>query len=311
MAPPSKRQRENTAIDVKGGRVSDAPSPQLLELINQRFAEQAELISTSIRSAEERILGQLNGRIGEVAGDVERLSLRVQQLEAQLEAIPDLQAKLNDLQAKLQLKEEAGAALGIEAKLMTKVEAKLAAQATEGIAADLRIHGVPYTESENLRTLYNALCFSLNLSPPPKIKDIYRVKQRRSSGSTVDPVIIVKLENVREKIIILRQIGAYRREHKQQLSLQLIGFESHVPFYVNEQLTKAHYEIFKAAIKLKKQKLLTAVFIRRSLVHVREAGSDNIFCINEIGELSALCSDNALQQQNVTATEESERSFRN
>ncbi|KAL7723512.1 hypothetical protein ACLKA6_000179 [Drosophila palustris] len=295
MAPPSKRQRENTAIEIKGGRVSDAPSPQLLELINQRFAEQAELISSSIRSAEERILCQLNDRIGEMAGDVEQLSPRVQQLEVQLGAIPSLQAKLDDLQAKLQLKEEAGTAVEMESKLMAKVEAKLAAQSTESIAADLRMHGVPFSESENLRTIYNALCFSLNLTPPPKIKDIYRVKPRGSTGSTVDPVIIIKLDNVREKITILRQIGAYRREHKQQLSLQLIGFDTHVPFYVNEQLTKAHYEIFKAAIQLKKQKLLTAVFIRRSLVHVREVGSDNIFCISNMNELSTLQNNNALQ----------------
>ncbi|KAL7723286.1 hypothetical protein ACLKA6_008035 [Drosophila palustris] len=167
--------------------------------------------ASSIHSAEERILAQLNDRIGVIVGDVEQLSLRVQQLKVHLETIPALQAKLDDLQAKLQLKEEAGTALKTEAKLFAK----------------------------------------------------------------------------------------------------LIGFDSHVPFYVNEQLTKAHYEIFKAAIKLKKKKLLAAVFIRRSLVHVKEAGSDDIFCISDISELSQMHNDNALPQQNVTATEDSEQSFRN
>jgi len=35
-------------------------------------------------------------------------------------------------------------------------------------ACELRMHGVPFLDGENLKTLYHKLCFSLLLTPPPK-----------------------------------------------------------------------------------------------------------------------------------------------
>jgi len=82
-------------------------------------------------------------------------------------------------------------------------------------------------------------------------------------------VIIIKLENYHEKITLLRCIGAYWRTAKQQLSLELIGFDSQAVLYINKQLLKEHYMILKEVMKLKKHTILTAVFTRRGLLHVR------------------------------------------
>jgi len=39
----------------------------------------------------------------------------------------------------------------------------------------------------------------------------------------------------------------YSREHKKQLSLQFLGFNSEALICINEQLLKEHYLIFKDA----------------------------------------------------------------
>jgi len=82
--------------------------------------------------------------------------------------------------------------------------------------------------------------------------------------------------NPREKIKLLSQVGMYRREHKKQLSLQFLGFNSEAFIYINEQLFKEHYLIFKEPMRMKKHKILTAVFTRRGLVHVRCTRRDGV-----------------------------------
>jgi len=71
------------------------------------------------------------------------------------------------------------------------------------------------------------------------------------------------MDHVREKAALLRAVGEHRQTIKSQLSIQLIGFDSPAFIYLNEQLTKTNYEIFKHAMRLKKQKCVAAVFTRR------------------------------------------------
>ncbi|KAM8703132.1 hypothetical protein ACLKA7_007843 [Drosophila subpalustris] len=132
MAPPQKRQREITAADIKL-RTLDASSPQLLELINKRFGEQAELI----RLTEQRILGELQERINNMSLEMQQLIGRVQQLEEEAAEVKSLKAKLMSMEANW--------------------ESKLQVQANEAIAADLRIHGVPCMEGVNLNALFTTL----------------------------------------------------------------------------------------------------------------------------------------------------------
>jgi len=51
--------------------------------------------------------------------------------------------------------------------------------------------------------------------------------------------------------MLLRCIGDYRRAAKQKLSLHMMGFDSQAALYVNEQLFREHYVIFKEAMNLK------------------------------------------------------------
>ncbi|XP_041449628.1 uncharacterized protein LOC121404360 [Drosophila obscura] len=117
-------------------------------------------------------------------------------------------------------------------------------------------------------------------------RDIYRMRPNKNlSHSIVDPIIIVKLELVRDKAALLRNIGMYRRETKQPLTLQLLGLNSPAPVYVNEQLTRENYQIFREALKMKKHRKQQSVFTRRGMVHVKVTQESEIWEVLKIEDL--------------------------
>ncbi|KAM8717964.1 hypothetical protein ACLKA7_004637 [Drosophila subpalustris] len=274
----SKRIRSDSSLDLRTGRTSDALSPQLIELINQRFDEQANHISCSVREAEERILREIadkfETKLLSLSEELAKLGQRVEELEERNGKVSELCSKVEELEAKLQ--------------------AKTIADAEASIANDVRVHGVPSLENENLKTLLNTLFYSLGLTPPPRIKESFRVKLREHTHNVVvDPVIIIKFESRRDKVMLLQRVGDVRRQTKQPLSLELLGIQSQAPFYINEQLTKCNYNIFKEAMKMKKRKVLSAVFTRRALVYVRQKVNDDFVCLKSMEDLLALDLDSA------------------
>ncbi|KAL7732910.1 hypothetical protein ACLKA6_006031 [Drosophila palustris] len=274
----SKRIRSDSSLDLRTGRTSDALSPQLIELINQRFDEQANHISCSVREAEERILREIadkfESKLLSLSEELAKLGQRVEELEERNGKVSELCSKVEELEAKLQ--------------------AKTIADAEASIANDVRVHGVPSLENENLKTLLNTLFYSLGLTPPPRIKESFRVKLREHTHNVVvDPVIIIKFESRRDKVMLLQRVGDVRRQTKQPLSLELLGIQSQAPFYINEQLTKCNYNIFKEAMKMKKRKVLSAVFTRRALVYVRQKVNDDFVCLKSMEDLLALDLDSA------------------
>lgn len=107
------------------------------------------------------------------------------------------------------------------------------------------------------------------------------------------------MSSPREKKSLLRSIAVLRRDKKTELALNLIGFESTAPIYVNEHLTKHNYTILKAAIDLKKQKKLHAVFTRHGICHVKCKSKDNAISINCLQELTTLSRSLTAQPRNV------------
>ncbi|XP_041449370.1 uncharacterized protein LOC121404203 [Drosophila obscura] len=269
MPPVTKRVRENTDTDLKSAQKADSLSPSLLQLLDKRLKEQTDLIATKMEECENRLCDLLAEKIGTLTGQIKQLSDRVEFLEKELGEARGITQRVADLEAKL--------------------SHKLSVQENANIACDLRIHGVPFVEGEKLKHIFNTLCFNLNLTPAPTIKDIYRMgKGRNQPQSIVDPVIIVKLDHLRDKAALLRAIGTLRRETQQTLTLQQLGLDSPAPVYVNEQLTKENYLVFREAMKLKKARKLTAVFTRRGVVHVRASQNGEIIVLENMNHLSMI-----------------------
>lgn len=71
----------------------------------------------------------------------------------------------------------------------------------------------------------------------------------------------------------------------------MLNFGSNEPFYVNENLTKSNFEIFNAAIKLKKQKVINSAYTLRGVVYVKRRENDKPTSVNNIEELTTFFRD--------------------
>ncbi|KAH8350332.1 hypothetical protein KR084_009180, partial [Drosophila pseudotakahashii] len=191
MAPVPKRQRENnntyTNAEMKRPRSSDAPAANLsldiLTTLNQRFEEQGKLISANMQEAEQRLLAMLSERLDGMTSEVSRLSERVQQMETEITALRSIRERVQ------QLESEVTTLRSIQERVQM-MEAGVEARRNAENACDLRIHGVPFVNGERLKSFFNTLCLSINLTPAPRVRNIFRA--RKSQYTNVDPVVIVK-----------------------------------------------------------------------------------------------------------------------
>ncbi|KAM8718316.1 hypothetical protein ACLKA7_001015 [Drosophila subpalustris] len=91
MAPLIKRMRENSNAETKASKGMDMSS--ILQLINERFKEQAELIASKMSQSEERILSLLHERLDSMSKEMQELCERVQQLERDASVVEALKTQ--------------------------------------------------------------------------------------------------------------------------------------------------------------------------------------------------------------------------
>lgn len=257
----SKRHRELSANSPlpKTPRLSDyGNTPKLLQLLDQRFAKQSDDIAAKILQSEQHILSTLDGRITDLQRDLGAITQRVERLELIASDVVALKADVASLKA------------------------QLAKQDNIAVACDMRLHGVPVNSDENLLEIFNTLCKTLNIEPPV-CKTITRLKNNNNAqnkSSFIDAPIIIKLTTPQDKNFMMRTIAEFRNTTKDLLRLHHLGFQSAVPIYINECLSKENHTILKKAITYKKHKQVHAAFTRRGLVYVRRSHNDVPVCIN-------------------------------
>lgn len=166
---------------------------------------------------------------------------------------------------------------------VAKLRSKVLQQENVAVSCELRINNIPYYSNENLCEMFHFLCQIISV-PTPQINSIYRLQTKNKNSPA--PTILVKLSSPYEKNYILKSVATFRRNNRGLLRLNMLNFDSNEPFYVNENLSRANYEIFNAAIKLKKKKLIVSAFTLRGVVYVKESESGSPILIEQIEQLN-------------------------
>lgn len=151
------------------------------------------------------------------------------------------------------------------------------------VASSIRIRGVPYYENENLFEIFDNICKFLKV-PTPQVDNMYRLNKIYKDNKHYTPndeVIVVKLCSPYDKNYLLRAIAKYRHDNKNvngnlpvTLKLRIAGFDSDQPIYINENLTPYNYNIFRLALKMKKERKIQSTYTLRGLVYVKKLTSD-------------------------------------
>jgi len=254
MTPPTKRARDTkNDTPTSTGRAY----PSLTKMLDQRFAEQTNILQGMVHTSKLEILSTMNARFEEFRQNYTSLSEKVQVLEASVQRITNMELVQRTLQAAL-------SDVNDELHLLRD---KVAKHENALVSCELRIHGVPACDNENLIDLFYKLCASAKIAKP-SISSIRRLKPQRNNKIT-DGAILVKLASPQIRNDTLRLLAEFRKSTKKQLSLKHVGFDSTAPIYVNEQLTQSNHKILNTAIRIKKHNNnIHSVFTRRGIVNI-------------------------------------------
>lgn len=243
---------------VKRSRLEETPishnrkSPKILQLIEQKFAKQNEIMLAQIEECVKKSVNDalivLEEKVKNNTETLKILSDRVTQIELSLSHTNEMKNELNKLKSKIEYQENL--------KVLT----------------NLRLCGIPYDENENLPAIFAKISSFLNIYQP-NIKSIHRATNNNKKSSS-DGVILVKLFSPQDRNNILRSISKYKRESKSLLTLNIFGMNSNTPFFINEDLTSHNYKILQEALKLKRLKCISTAFTLRGFVYVKRFATD-------------------------------------
>lgn len=248
-----KTYGENTPISSKN------QSPKIIQLIEQKLMKQTEILTAKIDEAIKNAMTEFENKLQNVTKNLHEITMRVDKIEESVPTINNLRSEISVLKQQLNRYENSN------------------------VSCNLRLCGIPSYENENLFDLFSCLCNSLKINTP----DVMSIQRMRNfNNKSNDGVVLVKLFSPVNKNFVLKTISTFKRENKTQLSLNMCGFDSAKPFFVNEDLTRNNYQIFQAAMKLKKQRKVSAVFTLRGLVHVKQTDGDRGIRIESAEELT-------------------------
>lgn len=267
--------------EIKSPRLSSGDKSFLVALIRESETLMADFIKESIEVSEKKHFEYIKELISESENRIRcfvetefsnfkstlcDITERVSSLENKCLQIECLQNDINDLKKKLLVHENSA------------------------VANSIRISGVPSREDENLQSIFNNICLSLNIRAP-NIENIYRLTKIYKNNRPYTPndeVIVVKLQSPYEKNFVLKSIAKYRRFQKTTLTLRQAGIESDQPIYVNENLTPHNHKIFTAALRMKKEKQIYSAYTLRGLVYIKKRNTDDPVLVEFLEDLDRL-----------------------
>lgn len=245
----------------------EGDTDKMMLFFDKKLSRQTELLT-------ELITMKLNDSEGKIVAEIIKLNNRVDDISKR---VSELESTLPDIIA---LKDEVNS--------LKKIVAK---QENFAVACDLRLHGIPYKEKENLHNVFNEICKTIEMEPPI-VKSIYRLKKRskpNEKSSNVDPPIAIKLSNHNEKNAVLKNISLFKRKINDLLRLKHAGIVSDAPIYMNELLSYSNHNILKVALGYKKKKKIHAVFTVRGLIYLKKSKDGSAICVESLEALHTLC----------------------
>lgn len=95
------------------------------------------------------------------------------------------------------------------------------------------------------------------------------------------------MRSVYDKNFFLKTLANFKKTNRDfYFCLRHIGINSDNKFYINENLTKENFQIFRAAVRLKKKRVIHSAFTMRGFVYIKRTVNDTILQIDDISQLN-------------------------
>lgn len=135
------------------------------------------------------------------------------------------------------------------------------------ISTDAIIFGIPFEESENLKSVFNQVSHAIDFLPP-QIRDIFRIKAKNLNRNTA---VIIKFYTPFDRNRVLKAFSDYRRKIKDSINLRTIGFAWDTTFKIYESLDAESRKLLQTAHSYRRDGKLSNVFSSRGRIFVRPA----------------------------------------
>uniref|UniRef100_A0A1A9V2P8 Uncharacterized protein n=1 Tax=Glossina austeni TaxID=7395 RepID=A0A1A9V2P8_GLOAU len=233
--------------------------------------------SPKSEDTEARLPGEFKVTLTALTCEVESLRQRVTDLSDKLGSVENQFSSLRGESESLTKKIS-----NIDSKCLSDLNSRVRKLENTSVTCDVRISGIPHTEGENLNEMLWALCEATKTAVP-KFKSIYRERPRPNRN---DSPIMLKMNTPYERNTFLRSLANFRKTGRSTLKLRLVGFDSDVPFYVNEHLTAQNYRLLKKVVALKKSGKIKHYLTSRGMVYVKGHQAEEMLPIEDNEQLN-------------------------
>lgn len=164
-------------------------------------------------------------------------------------------------------------------------------------ANELVISGIPQIDNENLDVICNDICKAIDFNGSNSIESCFRLHGTRSSAPRNSsnrpnfPSILIKFWSSGAKNDFF---NAYMS--KRNLCVTNIGFTTPSRIYINENLTKRNFEIFRLARKMKSERKIFQYHTYNGRISVKLNAESRQIGIDSKDQLYSLIENSAAQQ---------------
>lgn len=166
----------------------------------------------------------------------------------------------------------------------------------------IKIKNVPFNDNENLFEKLKVISSAIGVEI--EMNDIDYLLRAKKHLSNFNPSIIFKFLRVKKKNEFFK---AYR-VNKRKLWSELFDVPElspqKIPIYIEEDMCKETYELFKKCKQLQKQGKLKYVWVRNGLIQVRKQEQADIINIREDQDLKLLIKDTDLAEDGASVISE-------
>lgn len=153
------------------------------------------------------------------------------------------------------------------------------------LSTDAIIFGIPFEDSENLRSVFNQISHGIDFLPP-QIRDIFRIRPKTVNNN--NSVVVIKFYTPYDRNRVLKAFSEYRRKIKSSIHLRALGFNWDSTFKIYESLDPENRRLLQIAHRYRRDGKLNNVFSSRGKVFVRAAKNSEAVLITDEVNFAAI-----------------------
>lgn len=262
MSPANKRklnvssgsinkQTKTTKIDEGAHTITSVLCE--MKLMEERLQTNNEImfnrLSNELSLVETKLSNKIESEIKIIQERAKQLEDRIITIESELTIVAKLSTEIEILKKEL---------------LATKT--KQVNNTVKDITSDAIIFGINFVEFENLKSIFNQVCRSIDYLPP-QIRDIFRVKPKDPENKNT--AVIVKFYTPFDRNRCLKAFSDYRKRSNGTVSMRSAGFNFDTVFRIYESLDIENRKLLQKAVQYKRDGKLVSVFSARGKIFVR------------------------------------------